>query len=115
MRGLRFCASALKFVAVMLFTRTSAGVGVEDVEDVEHQPDVRHAAAERPRNPEVGVPQVRIAERVDLAAEEDRDTGIAAQRRRRAGANDRERIALSAEHVGAQLDAGTPPDTARSR
>src|SRR4249920_1688010 len=53
------------------------GVGVEDVEDVQHQPYVRHAAAERPRNPEVCVPEVRIPERIDLGAEEDRNTGIA--------------------------------------
>ena len=105
MRGLRFCASALNVVDGDVVDAHERGVRVEHVEHVADQPEVRRPPElERCATRRVRVPQVVVAERVDLRRDQHRQRRVAAERAA-CPAEERERVALPAEHVGAQLDA----------
>src|SRR5579872_3743313 len=76
-------------------------VRVEDVEDVGDQPQVDHSQFQRLCRSNVGIPEVRESERIDLRRDEHLQVLIDPQRRL---PEQRKRVPLTAEHVCAQLN-----------
>ena len=104
-RGLRFCASVLNDVDATLLFRTSAVFALNTL-NASRMPRRCHVVdLERPRRAQVGVPEIRIAEVIDLRRDQHVQRRIRAERRRRALTEHRIRIALAAEDVAADLDA----------